>query len=268
MIFNHFQHPLEKISRELRIDLLEMVYKSGGGHIGGSLSSLDLLIAVYFSPLFNLKKDHFVLSAGHLCPALYTVLAKAGYFSKDKLQTYASFDSFLQGHVSIDVPGVEYSSGSLGQGLSFASGLALGDKDHFTVCLTSDGEHQEGQIWESVMFAKKYKLSNLINIVDCNGLQIDGSTEQIMPLGNLAAKYIHFGWTVTVVDGHNFYQILKTLKKSIDSFKSSSFPHCIIANTVLGKGISDMENNYQYHDVKNLSEAIYLKALKELNQKL
>lgn len=252
-------HPLQVLSQNLRHDLLDMVYKNGG-HIGGSLSSIDLITAVYFSNLFNLKKDHFVLSAGHLAPALYVVLANAGYFPKNFLDTYSSFNSLLQGHVSHDVPGVQYSSGSLGQGLSFACGLALGDKKRTTICLTSDGEHQEGQIWESLLFAKKYKLGNLINIVDFNQMQIDGSVSEIMPLDDLAGKYIKFGWTVTTVDGHNFNQIISALKNA----KNSTYPTCIIAKTVLGKGISFMENNFHYHDVKNLSEGLYQKAKSEL----
>lgn len=253
-------HPLSKISHQLRLDLLDMIYKSGSGHIGGSLSSLDILISLYHSNIFDFKKDHFILSAGHLACGLYTVLASKKYFSKDLLSTYSDFDSILQGHISKDVPGVEYSSGSLGQGLSFAAGLALGDSKHTTVCLTSDGEHQEGQIWEAAMFAKKYKLGNLINIVDYNGLQIDGSTQDIMPIDNLAAKYVQFGWTVTTVNGHNFFQLIKALKQT----KNSNFPNCIIAKTVLGKGISFMENNYKYHDVKNLDEKTYLAAKDEL----
>jgi len=258
-MFNRF-HPLSKISHQLRLDLLDMIYASGSGHIGGSLSSLDILISLYHSDIFDFKKDHFILSAGHLTCALYTVLASKKYFPKNLLSTYSDFNSILQGHISTDVPGVEYSSGSLGQGLSFAAGLALGYPKHTTVCLTSDGEHQEGQIWEAAMFAKKYKLGNLINIVDCNGMQIDGSTQDIMPLNNLAAKYVQFGWTITTVDGHNFFQLIKALKQA----KNSDYPNCIIAKTVLGKGVSFMENNYKYHDVKNLDEKIYLAAKDEL----
>ena len=252
-------HPLQKISQNLRHDLLDMVYKNGG-HIGGSLSSIDLMTAVYFSNLFNLKKDHFILSAGHLAPALYVVLANAGYFPKNFLDNYSSFKSLLQGHVSTEVPGVQYSSGSLGQGLSFACGLALGDKKRTTICLTSDGEHQEGQIWESLLFAKKYKLGNLINLVDFNQMQIDGPISQIMPLDNLASKYISFGWTVTTVDGHDFKQIISALKNA----QKSDYPNCIIAKTTLGKGISFMENNFHYHDVKNLPESLFNKAKSEL----
>jgi transketolase len=237
-----------------------MIYQYGGGHLGGSLSSLDILISLYFGDLFDFKKDHFILSAGHLACGLYTVLAAKKYFPKKLLSTYSSLDSILQGHISKDVPGVEYSSGSLGQGLSFACGLALGNKTHTIVCLTTDGEHQEGQIWESIMFAKKYQLGNLINIVDYNGFQIDGSTDKIMPLNNLAAKYIQFGWTVTTINGHNFKQLEKALKNA----KKSTYPNCIIAKTTIGKGISFMEDNFQYHDIKNMSPDIYLKAKKEL----
>jgi len=256
---DHLQN-LAKLSHSLRSDLLDMIYQSGGGHIGGSLSSLDLIIAVYFSGVFNLAQDRFILSAGHLCPALYTVLSQAGYFDKKLLSTYSSFGSILQGHVSTSVPGVNYSSGSLGQGLSFAAGLALGDNHRAAICLTSDGEHQEGQIWEAAMFANKYHLGNLINIVDRNYYQIDGSTEDIMPLTDLAAKYVQFGWTVTTVDGHDFGQIINALKKA----KDSQYPNCIIANTIFGKGISFMQYDYHYHDIKSLDEKLYLRAKNEL----
>lgn len=265
MLFSAPEHPLDYIASKLRQDLLDMIYQSGGGHIGGSLSSLDLITAVYYSNLFNfsLKKsihDHFILSAGHLCPSLYVVLASLGYFDKQLLGSYNSYGSIFQGHVSIEVPGVEFSSGALGQGLSFAAGMALVNKKNTVICLTSDGEHQEGQTWEAVMFAKKYKLGNLVNIIDYNGLQIDGSTDQIMPLGNLAAKYIQFGWTVQTVNGHNFSQIVKALKTA----SNSEYPTCIIAKTTLGKGISFMENDFHYHDVKQLPQDIYLKAKHEL----
>lgn len=256
-----FAHPLDHLKTELRLDLLDLIYHSGG-HVGGSLSSLDILISLYYSNIFDFKKDHFVLSAGHLAPALYTVLASQDYFSKSKLSSYSEFKSILQGHISADVPGVEYSSGSLGQGLSFAAGLALGDPRHKTICLTSDGEHQEGQVWEAAMFASKYKLGNLINIIDVNGLQIDGSTDQIMPLKNLAAKYVQFGWTVTTVDGHNLNQLIKILKQS----QTSDYPNCIIAKTTLGKGISFMENNYKYHDIKVLSDQDYMLAKNDIQK--
>lgn len=256
-------HPLAPLSRLLRLDILEMINAAGTGHIGGSLSSIDILISLYNSGVFNFDKDHFILSAGHLCPALYAVLAYQGKFPREELLTYSQFDSRLQGHASTATPGVEYSSGSLGQGLSYSAGLALGDKNHHTVCLTTDGEHNEGQVWEAIAFANKYHQGNLINIVDCNGYQLGGSTRDIMPLDELASKYLHFGWTVTTIDGHNLFELEKALKKA----KSSTiYPACIIAKTVLGKGISLMENNFEYHDVKKIPEDIYLTAKNELQK--
>lgn len=254
-------HPLQSISQKLRLDLLNLVRDAGEAHIGGPLSSLDLMIAVYFSKIFNLKKDHFILSAGHLAPALYVVLAQAGYFPRTRLKNFSSFGSHLQGHVSTDTLGVKYSSGALGQGLSFAAGLALGNPRRYSICLTTDGEHQEGQIWEAAMFAKKYKLGNLINIIDYNQYQIDGAIEDIMPLGNLAQKYIKFGWSVTTVNGHNFKAIIRALKKAQ---KKSNYPTCIIAKTIFAKGISFMQYDYRYHDIKNLSQNQYQRAKKEL----
>ena len=251
---------LSKIARQCRLDLVDMLYQSGGGHLGGPLSSMDILTTLYFGKIFDFKKDHFILSAGHLAAGLYSVLANANYFDKKELKNFTSFNSFLQGHVSTKTPGVEYSSGSLGQGLSFAAGLALGDSSKSVVCLTTDGEHQEGQIWEAAMFASKYKLGNLINIVDYNNFQIDGPTNDIMPLDNLAAKYVQFGWTVTTVDGHDFNKLIKVLKNS----KKSNYPNCIIAKTILGKGISFIEKDFHYHDIKNMTPEFYLKVKTKL----
>lgn len=256
-------HPLYPLASSMRLDILDMIYQAGFGHIGGSLSAIDILISLYNSNIFNFEKDHFILSAGHLCPALYVVLASKDKFPRKELLTYSQFASRLQGHSNLDTPGVEYASGSLGQGLSFAAGLALGDKSHHTLCLTTDGEHNEGQIWEAIAFANKYHLGNLINIVDYNGYQLGGSTVDMMPMGELASKYLHFGWTVTTINGHNFYELESALRKA----KSSTiYPACIIAKTTLGKGISSMENKYEYHDVKKLPEDIYLAAKNELQK--
>jgi len=256
-------HPLHLLARSLRLDILEMINHAGFGHIGGSLSSIDILISLYNSGVFNFDKDHFILSAGHVCPALYAVLSKKNKFPRENLFTYAQFASQLQGHSNLDTPGVEYASGALGQGLSYACGLALGDKNHHTVCLTTDGEHNEGQVWEAIAFANKYHQGNLINIVDYNGYQLGGPTSDIMPLGELASKYLHFGWTVTTIDGHNFYELENALKKA---HSSSIYPACIIAKTIMGKGVSIMENNFEYHDVKDLPEDIYLTAKNELQR--
>ncbi len=268
MIISAPPHPLQAVSRKLRLDLLDLVYTAKESHIGGPLSCLDLLISIYFSKLFKFPQnktstshDNFILSAGHLAPAYYTVLAHANYFPKTRLKDFSSFGSHLQGHVSTDTPGVQYSSGSLGQGLSFAAGLALGQPRRKTICLTSDAEHQEGQIWEATMFAKKYKLGNLINIVDHNHYQIDGAVEDIMPLGSLAQKYIKFGWSVITVNGHNFKSIINALKKAK---KKSNYPTCIIGKTIFGKGISFMQYDYTYHDIKNLTESQYQRARKQI----
>ncbi|RLC34584.1 transketolase [Candidatus Shapirobacteria bacterium] len=266
---------LQKLSKRLRKHILDINYYSQSSHLGGPLSSIDLINTVYFSDLFSFsdsqpsaKDDRFILSAGHLCPALYAVLSVKNYFSVSKLKTYSQFKSILQGHVSTDVPGVSYSSGSLGQGLSFATGLALADKiDHkkkFTICLTSDAEHQEGQIWEAVTFANKYNLNNLINIVDNNKYQIDGAVDDIMPLEDLGAKYIHFGWSVKEVNGHDFKQILRAFKQATQSIR----PTAIIAHTTFAKGVSFMQHDYHYHDLKNLSSKLYQQTVKEISQGL
>jgi transketolase len=260
-IFANKKHPLSAIASEVRLSVLEMINTAGAGHIGGSLSSVEIMVALYFSHIFNFDRDHFILSAGHLCPTLYAILAKLGKIKYSDLSTFSDIDSRLEGHVSVSVSGVEYSSGSLGQGLSFASGLSLGDKDHHTVCLTTDGEHDEGQIWEAIMFANKYHQGNLINIVDYNGQQIGGTTADIMPLGELAGKYLRFGWTVQTVNGHDLSALIKALKIAK---ASTIYPAAIIAKTTMGKGISFMENDYHYHDVKKLPAALYLQAKNEL----
>ena len=254
-------HHLEVVARELRKHILDITFSAGAAHIGGALSALETIIALYHSPEFNFSKDHFVLSAGHICLAHYAVLAKIKNISFKKLYSFSELGSIYQGHESAEVSGVEFSSGSLGQGLSFACGLALGDKDNHTICLTSDGEHNEGQTWEALLFANKYHLGNLINVVDYNGIQIDGTTKEIMPLDELASKYLRFGWTVTTVDGHDFAALEKAIKIAK---RSTIYPACIIAKTTFGKGISFMENNPDYHHVKNLSDSLYHQAIEEL----
>ncbi len=270
MFFTSLPKKLQSISVSLRLDLLDLVYQNGG-HIGGSLSSLDILIALYFGKIFNFPKtynftkDCFILSAGHLAPALYTVLAQYGTFPKAELTRYGHFGSILQGHVSTDVPGVLFSSGALGQGLSFGVGLALADKKKSVVTLTSDGEHQEGQIWEAAMAASKYRLNNLINIVDYNKYQIDGSTQDIMPLDDLGSKYLRFGWSVYEFDGHDYKELLKFLQKA----KSDALgPTCLIAHTTLGKGISYMHYDYHYHDVATLSFEDYQRAKQDIQSSI
>ncbi len=266
---------LKTTALDVRNDVLDIIRKTGSGHIGGSFSSTDILVALYFSDLFNFyptqpdhpQRDRFILSAGHLALALYSVLCRAGFFDEKLLYTYSKLKSPLQGHAHRSVPGVEYSSGSLGQGLSLASGMALADKrdrkKRFTIALTSDGEHNQGQIWEAAMFANKYSLNRLINIIDKNGIQIGGTTDQIMPLGNLANKYYEFGWQVYEINGHHFPALLRALQSAKES---SEKPVVIIAKTTLGKGISYMEGKYKYHDIKNLTEKGHKRALSELQK--
>lgn len=248
---------LEKIARSLRREILKMVFEAGSGHIGGSFSSLDILVGLYFGGVlsFNSKKpnwrnrDRFILSNGHVCPAFYAVLSEAGFFSKKKLKTLRALGSDLQGHPhNLSLPGVENSSGPLGQGLSIAVGMALSakmDQASWRVyCLTSDGEHNEGQTWEAVMAASKYKLDNLTVMVDKNGIQIDGTTDEVMPLGDLAAKYLSFGFNALEIDGHKFSQILDAFEAAENHKRK---PSVIIAKTILGKGVSFMEGKHQWH---------------------
>jgi transketolase len=261
MLFSRKKHIFDDLGRELRLEVLEMIYKNGG-HIGGCLSSIDMMIGVYFSDIFDLKKDKFILSAGHWAPALDAVLAESGFFDKKLLEDIGEFGSKLQGHVNTETPGVEYSSGSLGQGLAFALGEAMGDRSKNIICMTSDGEQNEGMIWETVNVANKYQLNNLINIVDVNGMQIDGSTDEIMPLLSLQKKYEASGWMVIKINGHNYFEIVKALEQA----KKSKYPCTILAETILGKGIKEMEGKYQYHDVKKLDEEVYKKAKEELSK--
>lgn len=259
---------LPNLAKQVRRDILEMVFAAGSGHLAGPLSSTDLLVSLYFGGVLT-KRDKFVLSAGHYCPALYSVLARAGFFPERELKTFREIGTRLQGHPrGLSLPGIETSSGPLGQGLSQSAGIALGwqmdgeSKDERRVyCLMSDAEQQEGQIWEAVMLAAKYKLSNLVGIIDCNGIQIDGATEEIMPLGDLSLKYHSFGWEVFSIDGHNFSQILEALASTRTN---KDRPTVIIARTIAGKGVSFMEGKWEWH-AGSLSKKQFEKAMKELS---
>lgn len=200
---------LRILANDIRIDIIKMLAKAGSGHAGGSLSVTDILVALYFGGVLNYdskrpnwkERDRFVLSNGHVCPALYAVLARAGYFSRAKLSTLRKINSDLQGHPDrTSLPGIETSAASLGQGIGVACGLAAAGKmdkaNYKVICLTSDGEHQEGSTWEAVNFASHYKLDNLINIIDRNRCQISGCTEDVMHVDPLAKKYQDFGWKV------------------------------------------------------------------------
>lgn len=254
---------LIEISKEARRDIVNMIYKAGSGHPGGSLSAVEILVALYFEVLK--ENDRFFLSNGHVCPALYAVMAEKGLIDKNLLSTYTEIGSMLQGHPErTKLKGIENTSGPLGIGLAQAAGYAAIKKDSRVFCMTSDGEHDEGNHWEAVNFAAKYKLSNLIQIVDKNGIQIEGTVEEIMPLGNLKEKYEASGWKVSEIDGHDFEQIFEAIKTcSSENNRSLQKPTVILANTVFGKGISFMEGNPDWH-AKAPNRKEFEKAMEEL----
>ncbi len=263
---------IQNIANKLRLDVIEMTTAAGSGHPGGSLSAADLLATLYFR-IMNIDpqnpymedRDRFVLSKGHAAPILYAALAERGYFPLEEIKTLRKIGTRLQGHPAYrEVPGVEVTTGSLGQGLSMACGIALAGKmdgkDYRTYCLMGDGELQEGQNWEAAMFAHKYGLSNLIGFVDRNRLQICGNTEDVMCLDPLPEKFRAFGWNVIVIDGHNIRQIIDACEKAVRSRKN---PTVVIMNTVKGKGVSFMENNVEFHG-KACNPEEYAKAVAEL----
>jgi len=250
---------LKAIANEVRKDIVKMIYEAGSGHPGGSLSSVEIIVALYFGIMED--ADHFFLSNGHVCPALYAVMAEKGLISKEKLSTYTELGSELQGHPErTKLKGIENTSGPLGLGLAQAAGYAAIKRDSFVYCETSDAEHDEGNHWEAVMFAAKYKLNNLIQIIDRNRIQIEGTVEEIMPLGNLVGRYKSFNWNVFEIDGHNFHEIIETIEKA-KTLKDC--PCVIVANTVFGKDISFMEGNPDWHARAPNAEE-FDKAMEEL----
>ncbi|MCR3758523.1 transketolase [Clostridium felsineum] len=262
---------LEVKATEVRRGVLDMVYRSKAGHIGGSMSSIDILTTLYYNILnidskkfSDLGRDRFILSKGHIAEALYYILADRGFFDKEKLKTYSKYGSTLIGHPNNKNNGVEVNTGSLGHGLPIAVGMALAgkrdNKDYRVYTLMGDGEQAEGSIWEGAMAAHNYKLDNLIGIIDRNRLQISGTTEEVMELGSLKDKWTSFGWEVVEVDGNNIEELVKIFSK-IPIKKDK--PTMIIANTVKGKGISFMENKAKWHHGV-LTEEEYKKATKEL----
>jgi transketolase len=263
---------LELQAKEIRKGIIEAVYSAKSGHPGGSLSIADVLTVLYFNEMnVDDKKtnwedrDRLVLSKGHCSPALYSTLAQVGFIKKEELKTFRKITSNLQGHPDMNkVPGVDMTSGSLGQGLSVANGMALSSKlnhDGYRVyCLLGDGEIEEGQIWEAAMTANKYKLDNLCAILDYNNLQIDGTIEEVKGLDNIEGKFKSFGFNTIVVNGNNIEQL-------IDSFETAKMtkgkPTIIIAKTTKGKGVSFMENKAEWHG-KAPSDEEYKLAIKEL----
>jgi transketolase len=248
---------LEAKAKLFRREILEMTFKAGSGHPGGSLSAVDILTVLYFHQMkvdpadpHWADRDRFVLSKGHVCPALYAVLAEKGFFLKAALWTLRRPESILQGHPDMRLtPGVEMSTGSLGQGLSVACGMALAarldEKDYTVYCMLGDGEVQEGNVWEGAMFAAHMRLDNLIAVLDRNRMQIEGFTEDVMALDPLADKWRAFGWEVlTLADGHDVGQILTVLDAAVPR---QGKPKIILAHTIKGKGVSFMENQAEYH---------------------
>lgn len=264
---------LKNLCKENRQNIIKMVHTAASGHIGGSLSSVELLTVLFHKcmknapqwhrdPDFN-KRDRFVLSKGHISPAYYSVLSQLGYFDKEELLTFRQFGSRLQGHPMPVCPGVEVATGSLGQGLSISCGIAIAlklDKNPANVfVLMGDGELQEGSIWEGFMNGAHHKLDNLVAIIDRNRLQIDGCTENIKGLDPLDEKIKAFNWDVIVVDGHDINSVYDAIERA----KTNSRPTAIIANTIKGKGISFMENNAGWHGKATNNEE-FEKAMAEL----
>jgi len=263
---------LKDKARQLRIEIVKMLTKAGSGHTGGSLSAADIVTALYFykmkhdpqNPQWK-ERDRFVLSKGHAAPVLYAVLALSGYFDKSLLGSLRRLNSPLQGHPCCkSIPGIEVSTGSLGQGLSVANGMALGLRLERILsrvyCLLGDGEIQEGQIWEAAMTAAHYKIDNLCAIVDHNNLQIDGYCSDVMNVEPIEDKFIAFGWNVFTIDGHDMHEIINALDEA-ERIKEK--PTMIVANTVKGKGVSIFEGKVQYHGMAPTHEELEI-ALKEL----
>jgi len=249
---------LEEKARDLRVSIVKTLHRSQSGHTGGSLSAIDMVTALYFqvmrhdpeNPLWE-ERDRFVLSKGHAAPAQYVALADAGYFPKEDLMMLRRLGSHLQGHPdSKGTPGVEVCTGSLGQGLSMANGMALGlrlgNRQSRVYALLGDGELQEGQVWEAAMAAAHYRLDNLCAMVDANALQIDGEVEKVMNVGPIGEKFRAFGWNVLEIDGHDMEAIVEALETA-ETVKGK--PTVIVARTVKGKGVPRFEHKASYHGV-------------------
>ena len=262
---------MKNLTQKLRRHIVTMVAQAGSGHPGGSLSMVEIITALYFRVMHHNPyephwpdRDRFILSKGHCGPALYAALAEAGYIPLEELATFRNHGSRLQGHVHIMTPGIEMSTGSLGQGLSFGIGVALAgrldQRDYRVYVLLGDGECDEGQVWEAAMAAAHYKLDNLTAIVDRNKIQNDRWTSEAMELEPLADKWRSFGWQVAEVDGHALEQVIKALEEAKNA---KGKPSVIIAHTIKGKGVSFMENNADFHGRAPNPEELEL-ALKEL----
>jgi len=271
---------LQETASQVRRDIVRMVHAVQSGHPGGSLGCADLLVALYFNtmkhnPSFTMdgiNEDIFFLSNGHISPLFYSVLARSGYFPITELSTFRKLNSRLQGHPATHehLPGVRIASGSLGQGLSVAVGAALAKKMNndrsIVYSLQGDGELQEGQNWEAIMFAAHNKVDNLIATVDYNGQQIDGSTKNVLNLENLEAKWRAFGWDVLNMDGNNMEEVVATLDKA-KSMLGKGIPICILMKTMMGKGVDFMEGTHEWHGIAP-NDAQLASALAQLPETL
>lgn len=266
---------LKKHAQNIRRNIVKEVYNAQSGHIGGSLSSADILTVLYFEEMDitkenagTIERDRFVLSKGHASPLLYAVLAEKGIIPEEQLMTYRKIDSKLQGHPNMNyVPGVDMSTGSLGQGLAAADGMAIANKlqgnPHRIYVLLGDGECEEGEVWEAAMAAHHYHSDNLCAIIDHNGLQIDGKTEDVIGPDDLGAKFASFGWHVIRIDGHDY----SAIKNAFDKAKTiHGVPTLIVADTIKGKGVSFMENQACWHG-KAPNEEQMKQAMMELENK-
>ena len=263
---------LKSVSKLIRKDIVSMLTESASGHPGGSLSAADIVTTLFFKEMNidpnnpkNPNRDRFVLSKGHAAPVLYSALARRGYFPVEELSTLRKFKSRLQGHPSIQyLPGIDMSTGSLGQGVSAAVGMALAGKidenDYRVYTLLGDGELEEGQVWEAAMCAAHYKLNNLTAFIDFNGLQIDGDITKVMNPCPIDKKFEAFGWNVLVIDGHNYEEIIDAIEKAKEC---KDKPTAVVCNTVKGKGVSFMENQAAWHGTAPSKEQCET-ALKEL----
>ena len=273
---------IEKIPSQIRRDILRMVHAVQSGHPGGSLGCTEFFVALYFKVLnhdkesFNMNgqnEDIFFLSNGHISPVFYSVLARAGYFSIDELSTFRKLNSRLQGHPTTHegLPGVRIASGSLGQGLSVALGAAeakkLSDDNNLVFSLHGDGELQEGQIWEAALYAGSKNIDNIIATIDANGQQIDGSTNDVMPMGDIGSKFISFGWKVLKIDnGNNLSEVIEGLNTAIN-LSGKGKPVCIIMQTEMGAGVDFMTGTHKWHGIAPSDEQLE-KALSQLPETL
>lgn len=265
---------LKRVAHQIRVDSLQMTYKAGSGHPGGSLSEADILSVLYFGGVLRVNpqnpkdpdRDRFVLSKGHCCPGLYSVLAQRGFFPAAELEGFRKVGRLLQGHSDTKVPGVDMSAGSLGMGLGFGNGVALmgrlDEKPYRVYVLLGDGECQEGNVWESALTSAHQKLDNLCAIIDYNKIQIEGFTNEIKNLEPLAEKFRAFGWHVIEVDGHDPQKLLVAFAEAA---QTKGKPTAIVAHTVKGKGVSFCENKNEYHG-RALTEDEMRRAMVELGE--